>query len=51
MDYPESSRIEARFEAKYIPVPESGCWLWEGPVTGDGYGVFEASIIEDYLNG
>ena len=25
-----------RFEAKYIPEPNSGCWLWEGSyVTGD----------------
>jgi hypothetical protein len=27
-----------RFEAKYIPVTESGCWLWEAFVDVDGYG-------------
>lgn len=29
-----------RFEAKYIPVPESGCWLWMGAGNGNGYGQF-----------
>lgn len=23
---------------RYIPVPESGCWLWDGPTTNLGYG-------------
>jgi hypothetical protein len=27
-----------RFEASYIPEPMSGCWLWLGLVTNDGYG-------------
>jgi hypothetical protein len=27
-----------RFEAKYIPEPNSGCWLWTGAVNADGYG-------------
>lgn len=26
-----------RFEAKYVPVPYSGCWLWDGS-TVHGYG-------------
>lgn len=26
------------FEDWYIPVTESGCWLWLGPVQGDGPG-------------
>lgn len=26
-----------RFMAKVIPVPESGCWIWEGSL-GRGYG-------------
>lgn len=33
----------ARFEAKYIPEPNSGCWLWLGPVKigrRQGYGQF-----------
>lgn len=29
-----------RFEEKYVPVPESGCWLW---LTGDRYGCFTLS--------
>lgn len=27
-----------RFERLYIPVTESGCWLWLGAVNRDGYG-------------
>lgn len=27
-----------RFEAKYIPEPMSGCWLWEAVVNNSGYG-------------
>lgn len=27
-----------RFEGKFIPVPESGCWLWTGAVDDCGYG-------------
>lgn len=26
------------FEQQYIPVTESGCWLWTGGVNPDGYG-------------
>lgn len=32
-----------RFEAKYIPEPNSGCWLWMGALSKkDGYGTFRA---------
>ncbi len=27
-----------RFSARYIPEPNSGCWLWEGHLNQDGYG-------------
>jgi hypothetical protein len=27
-----------RFRSKYIPVPESGCWLWLDSLDKDGYG-------------
>ena len=30
--------ILERFQEKYIAVPESGCLLWEGCFTSDGYG-------------
>lgn len=30
--------IEDRFHAQYIPEPNSGCWLWFGPVDENGYG-------------
>jgi len=30
--------LQQRFDDKYIPVPESGCWLWEASVNKKGYG-------------
>lgn len=29
-----------RFEDKYVPEPNSGCWLWVGASMDNGYGVF-----------
>jgi DNA-binding CsgD family transcriptional regulator len=29
-----------RFESKYLPVTESGCWLWTEGQNGVGYGAF-----------
>ena len=29
-----------RFEAKFLPVPEAGCWLWESAFDSGGYGLF-----------
>jgi hypothetical protein len=34
--------LEARFESKYIPEPNSGCWLWMGALLPFGYGVLGA---------
>lgn len=28
--------LRERFEGKYTPVPEAGCWLWIGAVAGHG---------------
>lgn len=33
------SAIE-RFEERYIPEPNSGCWLWTGGIRPAGYGTF-----------
>lgn len=30
--------LQERFEAKYIPEPNSGCWLWIGSYDSKGYG-------------
>jgi hypothetical protein len=34
----------ARFEAKFIPEPNSGCWLWTGGTSGYGYGHFSLPV-------
>lgn len=33
--------MEARFSDKYIPEPNSGCWLWIGALNDSGYGVIQ----------
>jgi len=30
--------VRARFDSKYTPVTETGCWLWEGAPNPFGYG-------------
>jgi len=34
-----------RFESKYIPEPNSGCWIWTGS-TSRGYGYFTDSKVK-----
>jgi hypothetical protein len=34
------SSLESRFWSKYIPVTESGCWIWEASARPSGYGQF-----------
>ncbi len=34
--------VQERFDAKYIPEPNSGCWLWDGAMDADGYGRISA---------
>lgn len=29
-----------RFEAKYIPEPNTGCWIWLARINREGYGMF-----------
>lgn len=31
--------LEERFTEKVSPEPNAGCWLWDGPYMGTGYGV------------
>ena len=33
-----SNLLQEKFCEKYIPVTESGCWLWEGHIDEKGYG-------------
>ena len=33
-----SPEMESRLLAKISPEPNSGCWLWEGALSGGGYG-------------
>lgn len=30
--------IQCRFDEKFIPEPNTGCWLWTGSMDGHGYG-------------
>lgn len=41
------SSLQARFEAKFMPEPMSGCWLWYGAVNNHGYGkIWDGEKIE-----
>jgi hypothetical protein len=33
--------INERFDSKWEPCPESGCWLWTAALLKDGYGGFK----------
>ena len=30
--------VRSKFESRFIPEPNSGCWLWTASVSSDGYG-------------
>lgn len=32
--------LDERFKSRYTPIPESGCWIWEGALV-DGYGAID----------
>jgi len=32
--------VAERFDAKFVPEPNSGCWLWTASTKGSGYGSF-----------
>ena len=35
-----SGTPQERFDEKWMPIPESGCWLWTAFIHRDGYGLF-----------
>jgi hypothetical protein len=39
-----------RFNSKYIPVTESGCWLWTDGVDPKGYGRFQLNNNSQYAH-
>ena len=38
--FTQTMTVLERFESKFIPEPNSGCWLWLGSYTATGYGLF-----------
>jgi len=36
--------LRERFDAKWTPEPNTGCWLWSAALQGDGYGVFHDAL-------
>ena len=50
-----ATNLRARFDAKYIPEPMSGCWLWTAALTTAGYGMIgtqsdDGEQIEEYAH-
>lgn len=31
--------LKERFDARWVPEPNTGCWLWTGDANGAGYGI------------
>ncbi len=42
-DHQFDAETLARFDAKVVPEPNTGCWLWSGTVLTNGYAQFWAS--------
>jgi hypothetical protein len=42
--------LQERFNAKYVPEPNSGCWLWLGALMPNGYGRFEMHRFDEYAH-
>lgn len=42
-----SEDVVTRFEAKFIPEPNSGCWIWTAATDGRGYGRFRIGSKTD----
>lgn len=38
---PHARSINDRFSEKYMPVTESGCWIWTAHITKSGYGAIQ----------
>lgn len=45
----QESELLEKFMSSVYPEPNTGCWLWGGLSTADGYGVFKPKIIKDIL--
>lgn len=41
---------DERFDSKYIPEPNTGCWIWTGAISGGtGYGSFHAYPVDNQM--
>ena len=38
------NRDREKFDAQWMPEPNSGCWLWLGKLDRSGYGVFSGNV-------
>jgi len=42
--------LQERFEEKYCPEPNTGCWLWTASLSGGGYGSFRVGEKKLYAH-
>lgn len=40
--------VSDRFHSKFIPEPNSGCWLWTGQIMHRGYGTFAVKVNDEW---
>lgn len=36
---PRKRDLKARFDEKWMPISDCGCWLWTGAIAANGYGL------------
>lgn len=41
-----SDKIRRSFDEKYLPEPNTGCWLWMMSTRPDGYGEFYTGVVK-----
>jgi hypothetical protein len=38
------AQFKSMFTDRIFPEPNTGCWIWSGPTTSDGYGIYRYRI-------
>lgn len=45
----ELEKLRKAFDARWMPEPNSGCWLWTGSYQSSGYGIYEMPFAQQRI--